>query len=107
MAMKSIRDVQIIDIDPDVIETVEEGYETENGKTFKTTLIRRTGLARYIRRGRESLADMATFHDCGKLGMSCTYTDHRAVPYTEEEKAAGRRHIQEVAAQILVDQGLW
>lgn len=105
--MTSIRDVQIIDIDQTIIETVEERTEKENGKMLKTMFIRRKGLARYIRNGREVLADMATFHDCGKLGMSCAYTVHRAAVYTEEERAEGRRHIQEVAAQSLVAQGLW
>ena len=58
--------------------------------------------------GTPFLADAATFIDYGpKMGVTKCYTMHKEVPPTEEERAAGRRRIQETAVKCLIDQGIW
>ena len=41
------------------------------------------------------------------MGVTKCYTMHKEVPPTEEERAAGRRRIQETAVKCLIDQGIW
>lgn len=92
-----------------VKETVEHTFRTVGSREYPVTITRREGLDTYYDDdGKPFLADWATFIDFGpKMGVAKNYTNHRDTPYTEEEKAAGRRHIQEVAAWCLVDQGIW
>ena len=46
--------------------------------------------------------------NCGpKLGVSVACTPHREVPFTEEEREAGRRHVIEVATQLMIRAGVW
>lgn len=95
------------------IETVERETRTICGKTYDVTITRREGLDSYIDlaidpSGTPFLADAATFIDYGpKMGVTKCYTMHKEVQPTEEERAAGRRHIQEVAVKCLIDQGIW
>ena len=95
------------------IETVERETRTICGKTYDVTITRREGLDSYIDltidpSGTTLLADAATFIDYGpKMGVTKCYTMHKEVQPTEEERAAGRRHIQEVAVKCLIDQGIW
>lgn len=99
--------VQIFDLG-EVTVTTEEQEEIVRGKPFMATLYRRKGLARYIERdGSERLADEATFYDCGADGVSRAYTLHKDVEPTEDERATGRRRIQEIVTQALVAQGIW
>lgn len=97
-----------------VFETVTHKTRVLGGKEYSVTITRRKGLDTYTERTERNgqiieeqiLADEATFIDWGsKLGVTRNYTLHK--DYTEEERAAGRRHIQEVAAKILIDQGIW
>lgn len=95
------------------IETVERKTRTICGKTYDVTITRREGLDSYIDltidpSGTPFLADAATFIDYGpKMGVTKCYTMHKEVPPTEEERAAGRRRIQETAVKCLIDQGIW
>lgn len=96
-----------IDLEP-VRETVKEHEVIVRGKPFTAKLYRREGLAKYIEQdGREILADWATFDDCGPDGVSRAYTRHKEVEPTEEERAEGRRRIQEITTQALISQGIW
>ena len=46
--------------------------------------------------------------DCGpRLGISVAYTQHRAEPFPEEMRQAGRRRVAEEAAQRMVQMGIW
>ena len=95
------------------IETVERETRTICGKTYDVTITRREGLDSYIDltidpSGTPFLADAATFIDYGpKMGVTKCYTMHKEVQPTEEVRAAGRRHTQEVAVKCLIDQGIW
>ena len=52
--------------------------------------------------------DESLVTDCGpKLGVSVACTPHREVPVTEEEREAGRRHVIEVATQLMIRAGIW
>ena len=96
-----------------VIETVEHLTRTICGKTYDVTITRRERGDSYIDlplapRATPSLADAATLIDYGpKMGVTKCYTMHKEVPPTEEERAAGRRRIQETAVKCLIDQGIW
>lgn len=100
---------------PDVVETVKHKTRTISGREYQLTIVRWKGLETYIERreaqngaAREDtiLADEATFtYYEPKLPPTICYSRHKE--YTDEERAAGRRHIQEVAVQCLVDQGIW
>ena len=95
------------------IETVERETRTICGKTYDVTITRREGLDSYIDltidpSGTPFLADAATFIDYGpKMGVTKCYTMHKEVQPTDEERAAGRRHIQVVAVKCLIDLGIW
>ncbi|MBC5736102.1 hypothetical protein [Lawsonibacter faecis] len=107
MATKTMFGVQVTDLG-NVIETVEEHMETVRGKPFRAKLYRRNGLAQYIERdGSVTLADSACFYDCGSDGVSRSYISHRDELPTEEEKAAGRKLIQEAATRAMVAAGIW
>lgn len=107
METKTIFGVQVTDLG-NVVETVEEHMATVRGKPFRAKLYRRNGLAEYIERdGSVTLADSACFYDCGSDGVSRSYIRHRDVLPTEEERAAGRKLIQDIAAQAMVDMGIW
>ena len=52
--------------------------------------------------------DESLVTDCGpKLGVSVACTPHREVPFTEEEREAGRKHVIEVATQLMIRAGIW
>lgn len=107
MANKMLYGVEIIDID-DVIETVEYCPEIVKKKPYQAKLTRRKGLAKYIEKdGSTKIAVEATFYDCGPEGVSRGYTQPDDPSVTEEERAANRRHLQELAVQAMVDQGIW
>lgn len=89
-----------------VTVTVEHKIKRRDGKEYPVVITTREGLDTYIENGKEIIADRAVFSDYGpKQGVSRCYILHK--DYTPEEREAGRRRIQEVAAQILVDQGIW
>lgn len=107
MADKVLYGVEIFDID-DVVETIEFYPEIVKKKPYQAKLIRRKGLAKYIEKdGSTRIAVEATFYDCGPEGVSRGYTQPDAPSVTEEERAANRRRLQELAVQAMVDQGIW
>ena len=82
--------------------TVETKERTIGGKVYQVTITRRKGLDTYVEDGKEFLADEAVFSDYGpRMGISRSYTLHK------DEREAGRRRIQQVAAQAMIDQGIW
>lgn len=88
--------------------TVETKERTIGGKVYQVTITRRKGLDTYIEDGKEFLADEAVFSDYGpRMGISRSYTLHKDEQPTEAEREAGRRRIQQVAAQAMIDQGIW
>ncbi|MGN9098198.1 hypothetical protein [Flintibacter porci] len=42
-----------------------------------------------------------------KLGVALGMEKHREVPFTEEEKAEGRKRVIEVATQLMIRAGIW
>ena len=62
----------------------------------------------YVDDGKKYQTERETLIDGGeKLGCARCRTLHPLVEPTPEERAAGRKHIQEVLTQVLVDQGIW
>ncbi len=91
-----------------VIETVTHEIHCFGGKEYPVTVTRRKGLNRYHDKGKEILADEATFCDYGpKMGIARSYTVHKEVPPAQAEREEGRGYIQQVAAQALIAQGVW
>lgn len=93
----------------DVIKTVEHTEMMLCGKLMPVTITRLEGLFEYQDAdGSIHLADGASIMDFGpKLGVIRAYDKHPDVPFTEEEKAAGRAQICAVATQAMTEQGLW
>lgn len=87
-------------------ETVEHTTELMGGIEYPITITRRRGPhVHSMDDGREILVDAVTITDAGKLGVSCCFTPHK--DYTAEERAIGRKRIQETLANIMDEQGLW
>lgn len=88
-------------------ETVSEITILYNGKEYPGTMIQRKGIHYHTARtGETILAELVTITDGGKkLGVSECVTPARDC--TEDERAAGRKLIQETAARIMTEQGLW
>ena len=74
-----------------------------------TDMTRRRGLHWITdRRGERVLVDESAVMDSGpKMGTTLCYTPHPAVAPTEEERAANRAEIKRIAAQVMVDMGIW
>lgn len=89
-----------------VTTTVEVKEFMENGKMCRCTITRHEGLATYVDNGREIVAEIATFMDFGKQGVTRCYTPPRA-PATEEEKARNRERINEAANVAMRARGIW
>ena len=89
-----------------VVETVEHTVERIGKKEYPVTITRQIGLQSYVRNdGQTILVDAVTITDSGKLGVSRCITPHR--DYTPEERAAGRKVIQDIIAKVMVEQGIW
>ena len=87
--------------------STEQITKAYGGKEYHITVTTYEGTASYkTPDGREILADVAIHTDYGpKLGEGWDYVIHK--DYTPEQRAEGRRHIQEVATQVLIEQGFW
>ena len=92
-----------------VHETIERSTLMLDGKPHEVTITRRVGLDTYYdKAGKPFLADEATFIDWGpRMGCSRTFSSHPEVEPTEEERAAGRQRIKDMAIRCLYDQGIW
>ena len=52
--------------------------------------------------------DKSVLGDMGpKIGIAVGKELHREVPFTEEEKAEGRKRVIEVATQLMIRAGIW
>ena len=83
-------------LEENVVETVETWTEEIGGETIVATIT-----------GEQVLVDESATVDRGKLGVSLCLTPHVEYQPTEEERAEGRRLIQETAAQVLQRMGIW
>lgn len=89
-----------------VRETVEHAMERCGKKEYPITITRRVGLHTFVAPdGKEVLVDFVTIVDAGKYGTSVCYTPHR--DYTPEQRAAGRKNIQDTIRRVMDEQGLW
>lgn len=90
-----------------VTKTVEHAMETIGKKTYPITItkLRSDEPFEFEWKGKVHLVDAVTITDAGKYGTTVVRTIHR--DYTEEEREAGRKHIQEVLARCMTEQGLW
>ena len=92
----------------EIRKTTETYMETSGRKTYpvEVTRLRSDQPWEYeVAPGVMQLVDAVTIFDAGSQGVSLTYTVHR--DHTEEERRAGRRHIQDVLAACMTEQGLW
>ena len=85
--------------------TVQHTTETISGKEYPLTITRQIGLQEIQVDGNPlQIVSLTVFES--PLGTSRCYA--RAMPEpTPEERAAGRRLIQEVATKAMIDQGIW
>lgn len=85
--------------------TVKHTTETVSGKEYPLTITKQVGLQEILVDGKPlRIVELTVFES--PLGTSRCYT--RAMPEpTPEERAAGRRMIQEIATQAMIDQGIW
>lgn len=92
----------------EIRQTVERYIETIGRKSYpvEVTRLRSDEPWEYeVAPGERKLVDAVTIFNAGKEGTSLVYTVHR--DFTDEERQAGRRHVQDVLAQCMAEQGLW
>lgn len=79
--------------------------ETIGKKTYPITVTKQVGLQEIEDYGKKILVEAVTITE-SPLGTTVCYS--RARPeVSEEERAANRRRIIEVATQAMIDQGIW
>lgn len=79
--------------------------EVVSGKEYPLTITRQIGAQEIEVDGKTvQVVELTIFES--PLGRSRCYTRARPDP-TPEERAAGRRRIQEIATQAMIDQGIW
>ena len=91
------------------VELTEERRPAPYGGGEYTRVLRRwRGRHRLSLGGAEYDVDESLLTDCGPgLGISVAYTPHRAEPFPEEMRQAGRRRVAEAAARRMVQMGIW
>ena len=91
------------------VEITEQSYQATLGKLEYTRHLKRWKGRHLLVIGDEvEDVDESLVTDCGaKLGVAVACTPHREVPFTEEEGEAGRRHVIEVATQLMIRAGIW
>ena len=85
--------------------TVTHTTEVISGKEYPLTITRQIGAQEIMVLGKPVQVVEVTIFD-SPLGRSRCYTRARPEP-TSEERAAGRRRIQEIATQAMIDMGIW
>lgn len=85
--------------------TVTHTTETVSGKEYPLTITRQVGAQEIEVGGKPVQVVEVTIFE-SQLGRSRCFTRARPEP-TPEERAAGRRRIQEIATQALIDMGIW
>ena len=89
-----------------VVETVAHAAERVGEKEYPVTITHRVGLQRWGPEGSDPvLVDAVTLIDAGGRGVSRCVTRHG--DDTPEERAAGRKHIQDIISEIMAEQGIW
>lgn len=79
--------------------------EMVSGKEYPLTITRHIGEQEIEVDGKPvTVAELTIFES--PLGRSRCYTRARPEP-SPEERAAGRRRIQEIATRAMIDQGIW
>ena len=88
--------------------TETERTTSYRGKDWPTRRVRWKGLHRIRFGDEEYLADESMVFDSGpKLGVSVVVTRHREVPFTAEERAAGRANINRVMRDLFGFDVIW
>lgn len=85
--------------------TVTHTTEVVSGKEYPLTITKQIGAQEIEVGGKPVQVVEVTIFD-SPLGRSRCYTRARPEP-TPEERAAGRRRIQEIATQAMIEQGIW
>ena len=85
--------------------TVTHTTEVIGGKEYPLTITRQIGAQEIEVDGKPVQVVEVTIFE-SPLGRSRCYTRARPEP-TPEECAAGRRRIQEIATQAMIQQGIW
>lgn len=83
-----------------VVTTVETVQRMVRGRLQPVTITRHEGLATYTDNGRTFQAELATFIDYGKDGVTRCYTPPRE-PVSEEERARNRENIYRAVDQVI------
>ena len=85
--------------------SVTHTTEVISGKEYPLTITRQIGEQEIEVGGKPvTVAELTIFES--PLGRSRCYTRAQPKP-TPEERTAGRRRIQEIATQAMIDQGIW
>ena len=79
--------------------------EVISGKKYPLTITRQVGEQEIEVGGKPVVVAELTIFE-SPLGRSRCYTRARPEP-SPEERAAGRRRIQEIATRAMIDQGIW
>lgn len=85
--------------------SVTHTTEVISGKEYPLTITRQIGAQEIEVDGKPVQVVEVTIFE-SPLGRSCCFTRARPEP-TPEERAAGRRRIQEIATQAMIEQGIW
>ena len=85
--------------------TITHTTEVVSGKEYPLTITRQVGAQVIEVGGKQVQVVELTIFD-SPLGRSRCYTRARPEP-TQEERAAGRRRIQEIATKAMIEQGIW
>lgn len=91
-----------------IMETVRAGKNGCRSKTYPVTITRLRSPEPWqyeVTPGQWKLVDAVTIFDAGSQGTSVVLTEHR--DYTEEQRRAGRKQIEEVLRRCMTEQGLW
>lgn len=87
---------------------IKERTELYRGKQIQKTITDWRGRHLLILGDEQLDVDRSMTTDRGKkLGVSLGYELHREIPFTEEEREAGRQRVREVATQVLIRAGIW
>lgn len=88
--------------------TVKTKMCTYNGKPCKKEVRRWVGRHWLVIGDKKMDVDKSVLGDMGpKIGIAVGSEEHREVPFTEEEKAEGRKRVIEVATQLMIRAGIW
>lgn len=88
--------------------TVKTKVSTVNGKPCKREVRQWVGRHWLVIGDKKMDVDKSVLGDRGtKTGIAVGYELHREVPFTEEEKAEGRKRVIEVATQLMIRAGIW